>query len=194
MNIDKQTKSINLTKQDAKALAAFAGRGEPLGCVRFEPDAHGMKGANVIATDGFAIVVVQLQGSFSRNAFSVPIDELNRSLKSLGPKDDLNVSGGEGSSHQVFLTAGVSGCARRVFELESEYPKWQQVIPSDKASEKPAPDRAFDSKLLARLALVQIASGVKGGVFSYHLDGGALKAVFKAEDATWTVVVMGMAV
>ena len=66
------------------------------------------------------------------------------------------------------------------------------MIPPSDESLKPSAERRFDSKLLARLALVQTASGVPGGVFSYHLDGGALKAVFKSEDATWTVVVMGM--
>ena len=194
MNIDKETMSFNLTKQDVKALAAFAeksGSTRPhLACVRFEP--NGTRGAEVIATDGHAIVNVSLKPHFARNSFSVPVEEFERSAKSLSPKDELNVSGGDGSSHQVFLTAGVSGCARRIFEPVGDYPKWRQVIPPSDESLKPSAERRFDSKLLARLALVQTASGVPGGVFSYHLDGGALKAVFKSEDATWTVVVMGM--
>ena len=88
MNIDKETMSFNLTKQDVKALAAFAeksGSTRPhLACVRFEP--NGTRGAEVIATDGHAIVNVSLKPHFARNSFSVPVEEFERSAKSLSPK------------------------------------------------------------------------------------------------------------
>jgi len=203
MDIDKETKTFELTKLDVKALAAFCGTGEPLGCVRFEP-----KMGNVIATDGKALVLAELKGSFTQDDFSVPVSALVIQARLLTGANTLGVGFDDKRREIVLRTVAGRGCSATSEEVETGFPKWRQVIPGrdfgGQRSEtnllkKISPDSTgFDSALVARLALVQKMAGSKGTEFSFYGSDKrgegteSLSAVFKGPGGVYTVVIMGM--
>lgn len=201
MNIDKKSSAFELTKLDVKALAAFCGTGEPLGCVSFEPDF-----GYVIATDGKSLVLAELRGSFSGPDFLVPIKSLISEARLLTGKNTLGVRFDAKRRETVLSTVAGRGCSATFDEIKTSYPKWRQVVPGrDFGGQKSAtnmlpkvlPDSSgFDAALVARLALVQKAAGAEGAKFSFYgteKRAESLCAVFKGQKGEiFTVVVMGM--
>ena len=191
MKCDSDDRVFRLSKHDVNALVEFASSDKTrtsISCVRFEPEA-----GTAIATDGHALVAAKNCGTYKGEAFSVPLAPLVSMAKLLKKDDYLSVTSVRvaAEEYEIVVTAP-NGAATKVKAVDDLYPAWRQVIP-ESFEGPPARTVGFNTVLLARLALVQKASGCPGGAFMIPEDVmAAMKVTFDGFETKWTAVVMPM--
>ncbi|MFZ5895541.1 MAG: hypothetical protein ACOY0T_31075 [Myxococcota bacterium] len=186
-----------LTKVEVEALCAFAStdqRRPDLSQIVFDASA-----GRIYASDGCTLVrvTVNLSKGSSPGAplrFGVPRRILKAAARSLRGAQWLLVSVADGRA--VVAVTDVASAelvvvkSRLEVAHDSAFPNYEQAIPVLRYEQRGA-SSAFNAEFLARLAIVQRASGVNGLDFfapSAPLAGSAFEA--SGADATWLVVVM----